>query len=148
MAGSRIRQKWEWMASDTWKGKWKNLKKEHILTAVLLGAILLVIAIPTSSDKQKKAYGLRGNPSINVSEEGALLEQQLEHAFAQMEGVGEVDTTIFLEPFADDHTSPEIRGILVLSAYGDDPVVRLKIQETVMTLFQIDAHRIKVMKMK
>ena len=55
---------------------------------------------------------------------------------------------ITLEPLVDDREAPEIRGVLVVAESGDNPVEILKIQETVMTLFQIDAHRIKVMKLK
>lgn len=119
----------------------KSIKKEHLITGLLFGLLLLIIAVPTSSDKKEKE-------TENVSKNSALLEKQLEDALMQIEGIGVVDTTIMLEPFADAHTSPEIRGILVVASSGDDPVETLKIQQTVMTLFQIDAHKIKVMKMK
>lgn len=122
------------------KNIWKKIKKEQLITGLLFGVLLLVIAIPTSSDKMEEAE--------NVSESGALLEKQLEDALMQIEGIGTVDATIMLEPFVDDHASPEIRGVLVVATSGDNPVETLKIQETVMTLFQIDAHKIKVMKMK
>lgn len=119
----------------------KSIKKEHLVTGLLFGLLLLIIAVPTGSDKNEKE-------TENVSKNSALLEKQLEDALMQIEGIGDVDATIMLEPFADEHTSPEIRGILVVASSGDDPVETLKIQQTVMTLFQIDAHKIKVMKMK
>ena len=119
----------------------KNMKKEHLITGLLFGLLLLIIAIPASSDKNEYE-------TENVSKNSALLEKQLEDALMQIEGIGIVDATILLEPFADEHTSPEIRGILVVASSGDNPVETLKIQQTVMTLFQIDAHKIKVMKMK
>lgn len=121
------------------KGIWKKIKKEQLITGLLFGVLLLVISIPTSSNKKE---------TENVSKNSALLEKQLEEALMQIEGIGVVDATIMLEPFADDHSSPEIRGILVVASSGDDPVETLKIQQTVMTLFQIDAHKIRVMKMK
>ena len=123
------------------KNLWKNIKKEQLITGLLFGVLLLVIAIPTSSEKEEET-------SANVSANSALLEKQLEEALMQIEGIGVVDATIMLEPFVDDHSSPEIRGILIVATSGDNPVETLKIQETVMTLFQIDAHKIKVMKMK
>lgn len=123
------------------KNLWKNIKKEQLITGLLFGVLLLVIAIPTSSEKEEET-------SANVSANSALLERQLEEALMQIEGIGVVDATIMLEPFVDDHSSPEIRGILIVATSGDNPVETLKIQETVMTLFQIDAHKIKVMKMK
>lgn len=123
------------------KNIWKKIKKEQLITGLLFGVLLLVIAIPTSSKEKEQE-------TANVSESSALLEKQLEDALMQIEGIGTVDATIMLEPFVDDHSSPEIRGILVVATSGDNPVETLKIQETVMTLFQIDAHKIKVMKMK
>ena len=123
------------------KNRWKHVKKEQLITGLLFGVLLLVIAIPTSSEK-------KDTETANVSENGALLERQLEDALMQIEGIGVVDATILLEPFTDDHSASEIRGILIVASSGDNPVETLKIQETVMTLFQIDAHKIKVMKMK
>ena len=39
-------------------------------------------------------------------------------------------------------------GVLVCAQGGGDPVVVQNIQEAVMALFQVDAHKIKIMKMK
>lgn len=43
---------------------------------------------------------------------------------------------------------PEIRGVLVVAQGGGDPVAVQQIQEAVMALFRVEAHKIKVMKMK
>ena len=43
---------------------------------------------------------------------------------------------------------PEIRGVLVIAKGGDDPALVQQIQEAVMALFHVDAHKIKVLKMK
>ena len=112
-----------------------------MITGLLAGILLLIIGVPTGSDEKEKG-------TENVSKNSALLEKQLEEALMQIEGIGIVDATTLLEPFTGEHTAPEIRGILIVASSGDDPVETLKIQQTVMTLFQIDAHRIKVMKMK
>ncbi len=45
-------------------------------------------------------------------------------------------------------TTPEIRGVVVVAQGGNDPVIVQQIQEAVMALFHVDAHKIKVMKMK
>lgn len=119
----------------------RNIKKEHLTVGLLAGILLLIIGMPSGSGAEKKE-------TENVSKNSALLEKQLEDALMQIEGIGTVEATILLEPFADEYASPEIRGILVVASSGDNPVEALKIQQTVMTLFQIDAHRIKVMKMK
>ncbi len=51
-------------------------------------------------------------------------------------------------PYVIQETYPEIRGVLVVAEGGDDPVVVQQIQEAVMALFRVEAHKIKVMKMK
>ena len=43
---------------------------------------------------------------------------------------------------------PEIRGVLVVAQGGDDPALVQQIQEAAMALFHVEAHKIKVLKMK
>ena len=117
-------------------------KKDKILLCFLVGLLLLVIAVPT------KDTSVQSVSTETISTNAALLESQLEQVLVQIEGIGTVEAMVTLEPLVDDREAPEIRGVLVVAQSGDDPVQILKIQEAVMTLFQIDAHRIKVMKMK
>ncbi len=65
------------------------------------------------------------------------------------------ESTVFEEredgsqvPYVASETYPEIRGVLVVAQGGDDPVVVQQIQEAAMALFHVEAHKIKVMKMK
>lgn len=51
-------------------------------------------------------------------------------------------------PYVVSENYPEIRGVLVVAQGGDQPVIVQEIQEAVMALFDVDAHKIKVMKMK
>lgn len=51
-------------------------------------------------------------------------------------------------PYVVQETTPEIRGVVVVAKGGGDPVVQRQIQEAVMALFHVEAHKIKVMKMK
>ena len=51
-------------------------------------------------------------------------------------------------PYISSETYPEIRGVLVVAKGGGDPVIVQQIQEAVMALFHVDAHKIKVLKMK
>jgi len=45
-------------------------------------------------------------------------------------------------------TLPQVRGVLVIAEGGGDPVIIEEIQEAVMALFHLEAHKIKVMKKK
>lgn len=115
-------------------------KKNKVLLCFLAGIFLLVLTLPTKEKKETSEE--------TISTNAALLEGQLEQVLTRIEGIGAVETMITLEPLVDDRESPNILGVLVIAESGDDPVQILKIQESVMTLFQIDAHRIKVMKLK
>jgi len=133
----------------------KNGTKDKMVLCFLAGILLLVIAIPVGDKKESKSADVERflsngitKESTGISDNASLLESQLEQMLSQIEGIGQVKAMITLEPFVDDHEAPEIRGVLVVSEHGDDPIQILKIQETVMTLFQIDAHKIKVMKLK
>ena len=65
------------------------------------------------------------------------------------------ETTVYEEtqngsqiPYVSSEIYPEIRGVLVIAKGGDDPALVQQIQEAVMALFHVDAHKIKVLKMK
>ena len=51
-------------------------------------------------------------------------------------------------PFVISEEFPAVRGVLVVAEGGDNPVVVQEIQEAVMALFDVEAHKIKVKKMK
>ncbi len=51
-------------------------------------------------------------------------------------------------PYVVQTSLPEVQGVLVLAEGGDDSTVRLDIVEAVQVLFDLDAHKIKVVKKK
>ena len=51
-------------------------------------------------------------------------------------------------PYISSSTYPEIRGVIVVAQGGGNPVIVQQIQEAVIALFHIEAHEIKVLKMK
>lgn len=122
-----------------------GLKKDKVILCFLAGILLLVAVVPTKNNMDRSASD---TDTAVVSDNAALLGKQLEQILAEISGIGEVRVAVTLEPFIDDRETPEIRGVVVVAQSGDDPIQILKIQEAVMTLFQIDAHKIKVMKMK
>lgn len=151
----------------------KNWNKQQWLILLLLGLILLVAAIPTKNQlsqevsesgdvRQEEAGGISPSSSSGSSyatsqafPEKAALEQQLEDLLRQVEGIGNVRAMLMLEgssdsiaAFSGENTTSSISGVLIVAEGGDNPVVVRDIQEAVMALFQIEAHKIKVMKMK
>jgi len=51
-------------------------------------------------------------------------------------------------PYVVKENSPEIEGVVIAAQGGDRPVVVQSITEAVQALLQIEAHKIKVLKMK
>ena len=50
-------------------------------------------------------------------------------------------------PYVTKEVLPKVEGVLVVAEGGDDPRVISDISDTVMALFRVEAHKIKVVKM-
>lgn len=134
----------------------KQFGKNQWLVLVLLGLLLVIIAMPTG-----RTLGSASSPDVLVANPDATeeivasdLEIRLEKLLEQVEGVGQVQVMVYPENERGSFTSLDnfeggaIRGALIVAEGADNPVTVQKIQEAVMALFQVDAHKIKVMKMK
>lgn len=82
------------------------------------------------------------------------LERKLESVLGAAKGVGSVQVLLMTggqetsAGLAAREEENEIKGILVVAQGADDPVTVQNIQQAVMALFQVEAHKIKIMKMK
>lgn len=70
-------------------------------------------------------------------------------------GNGSEEETVLIEdsdrnssPYVIQEKEPEIEGVVVVCSRGDDSVIKREITEAVGALFQIESHKIKVMKGK
>ena len=182
---------------------WRSRKKEQLLTALLVAAILLLAFWPTKSredtdeEEAVQIMPLETGQTTTATDERENLENQLKRILQQVEGVGMVDVAITLEstgsktvekdtpdssssseksgggeseksenrsiqeetvyledadgtktPYVIKETMPEVRGVLVIAQGADDLSIVEEIKEAAMALFHLDAHKIKVMKMK
>lgn len=50
-------------------------------------------------------------------------------------------------PFVSKELLPKVEGILIVASGGDNQKVKQNISEAVLVLFQVEAHRIKIVKM-
>lgn len=122
--------------------KLKSLKKSDWIVIGLIGILILILAIPT---EQGKDNIITDSDSINVSYDNIYaseLESRLMNILSQMEGVGDVSVMITAE---DDGYG--ITGVVVVAQGAGESGVAVQISEAVMTLFKVEAHRIKVIKM-
>lgn len=51
------------------------------------------------------------------------------------------------KPFVSKELLPKVEGILIVASGGDNQKVKQNISEAVLALFQVEAHRIKIVKM-
>ena len=111
--------------------------------------VLAVAAMPVSSKQQKK--NTAGEQSEDMQK--SVLEEKLEAFLENTEGVGKVQVILMTDEKKDRQSfynseTIQVTGVLISAEGGGNPVVVQNIQEAVMALFQVDAHRIRIMKMK
>lgn len=118
---------------------------------LLVGILLTVIALPTGSDRSK-GLGSAGEEEESGLTEKEKLERNLEKMLSNMEGVGQVQVLLTMEETKDLFTgkskSGQVQGVLIVAQGADNPVIVHNIQQSVMALFQVEAHKIRIMKMK
>lgn len=129
----------------------KGMTKQQWIVILLLGLLLSVIALPVSKKSSiPKQTILMDNSTQSTDEIQSSLERRLQNILENVEGVGEVKVMLMTEEQQGIYRSgeTEVRGVLIAAEGASDPVVVQKIQQAVMALFQIEAHKIKIMKMK
>ena len=126
---------------------------------LLLGLLLTVIALPVSNKKDSSSYGTKSSSLfVDTSEESieaeqTALEKKLEDLLSQVKGVGKVRVILMMGEEKDSSSfyssgNQAVTGVLIAAEGADSSVVSRYIVEAVMALFQVEAHKIKVMKMK
>ena len=126
---------------------------------LLLGLLLTVIALPVSNKTDSSSTEEKSSPfftDASYEEQTAqrsLLEEKLEELLSQVEGVGKVRVVLMTGEQKDGSSfyssgNQAVTGVLIAAEGADNSVVSRNIVEAVMALFQVEAHKIKVMKMK
>ena len=112
---------------------------------LLLGILLLVAGLPVSKKNS--------NSTVVQSSEKTRLECRLEELLSGVEGVGNVEVIIMTGTEGNESgfsmsSQMEVTGVLVAAQGAGSAVTVQNIQQAIMALFQIDAHKIRIMKMK
>lgn len=104
------------------------------------------------SHKEESGTGLPAQTQTETAQVSkSELETKLEALLSNVEGVGKTEVILMTTQESGSFSSSEelkVTGVLISAEGGDNFVTVSKIQEAVMALFQIEAHKIKVMKMK
>ena len=124
---------------------------------LLLGLLLTVIALPVSDKKDSSSPEIKNSSfftdTSNEQEERSVLEKKLEDLLSQAEGVGKVRVILMTGVDKDSESfyssgNEAVTGVLIAAEGADNSVVSRNIVEAVMALFQVEANKIKVIKMK
>lgn len=137
----------------SWKEKWITGGRNKWLILILGGLLLIVISLPASSKKENSESRIVLLEEENVELEKTQLETKLEVLLKTVEGVGNAEVMLMTgnteeNGFYVSSAPVKVTGVLIAAEGADDYTVVRNIQEAVMALFQVDAHKIKVMKMK
>ncbi|MDF2941782.1 MAG: hypothetical protein K0S01_640 [Herbinix sp.] len=131
---------------NTYRTEMEN-KLESILRKVSgIGEVEVMITLKASEEK----VPLKDNPSTQES----LNEVDGEGGSRTNSNVKSEESTVLVpnedgnsEPYIIKVIEPEIEGVLVIAEGGDDVYIKMDIMETAEVLFDVPAHKVKVMKM-
>ena len=138
---------------DSLKSRLLKMGWQQWATLLLVGLLLVVLALPVSDEGEKKNKTSLLEEEETNSAAKSELETKLEDLLSKVEGVGKVQVLLMTgqekDPMVfDTGEGTKVTGVLIAAEGADDSVTVSNIQQAVMALFQIEAHKIKVMKMK
>ena len=142
---------------------WSKIKKEYIIIAIVLGAVLMLFAKTGSDDSaalgEEKTYdssffdiNTEDSSEAEISAYLSYIKASLLRCLGQMKGVGKAEVFLTVEASTDNIYSngkvPAVQGVLIVAEGADDPLIVKDITEACEALFSISVHKIKVVKMK
>lgn len=111
-----------------------------------VGSVQVAITLETTGKKTVEKDV--PDSSSSLSSTGGDGSQESTSASAEEKTVYTTESDGAQIPYVVSETLPQVRGVLVIAEGGGDPVIIEEIQEAVMALFHLEAHKIKVMKKK
>lgn len=134
------------VTDDTYEALMEK-RLENVLSKVDgVGKVQVMITLKSSSEKVVK--------SDQPYTKSTTVETDSEGGSRSVTEISQSDTTVYMEddegnsvPYVVKELEPEIQGVAIIAQGGDDPVIVSNITNAVEALFQVSAHKIKVMKM-
>lgn len=146
----------------------KSIKNIELYAALLLGVIVLVVVLTTSSAKADKTL----EDTTDFDEYITAMENKISSVLGKMEGCGSVQVAISYsstdekvyayetvvtgsnsttsivkvngQPLVVKTLTPEITGVVVVVSGGNDPALRAKIKQVVVTLLGVSIDKVQV----
>lgn len=133
--------------ADTYAGE-LELRLEELLRAMDgVGEVKAMVTLEGSGEKvvEKDRPGSREqlseNDSAGGSRENTVQESQETTVYATDNGGSK-------EPYVKQQLEPKVAGVTVVAEGGGNPSVQKNISDVIQALFGVEAHKIKVVKMK
>ncbi len=110
-----------------------------------VGQVEVMITMASSSEKILGADSESESESVKESDSQGGSRSTVQNRSSQTAIYDNKDNSQGA-PYVTKELTPEVAGVIVIAEGGDDPVVVQNILEAVQALFEIDTHKIKVMK--
>lgn len=126
--------------------QYMETRLEKILAEISdVGEVEVMITLESSAEKvvekdrssqQERVTESAGEDESRISENATSSETSV---YEQSDGTGDT-------PYVSKEISPRVQGVLVVAEGGDLALVKQNITEAVQALFDIDTHKIRIMK--
>lgn len=133
----------------------RNLKKTDWLLVAGIGFFILLLAVPVGEKNNTSSIVKTDSLLSENSKESdrKQLENELSELLIAIPGVGQNKVMITFKEMEEadlfmHQQSLAVEGVVIAAEGGDDSVVAKEILDIVMSLFPIEAHKIKIVKMK
>lgn len=125
----------------------ENKLKSVLMQVAGVGNVRVMITLESSAETvvEKDIPNTRNTSSESDSAGGTRTSMDLTSTEETVYVTNESGTQV---PYVVKEMEPQIKGVVIVAQGGDNPLVITSITEAAQALFQIEAHKIKVMKMK
>lgn len=131
-----------------------NYLEQHLAETLSMiegaGKVTVMITLKSSSEKVvEKDLNLSDEHVTEAdSQGGTRTTRNSDHEETTVYGSGNENSSNEEEPYVSKEISPQVEGVLVVASGGGNAIVKENITEAVQALFQIDTHKIRIMKME
>lgn len=136
-------------------GRMRDLKRADWFFVAGIGFFILLLAMPIGEKTNTKSIVKTDSLLSEDSKESyrKQLENELSELLVAIPGVGQNKVMITFKEMEEadlfmHQQSLAVEGVVIAAEGGDDSVVAKEILDIVVSLFSVEAHKIKIVKMK
>ena len=130
--------------------KYMERKLKHVLSKVSgVGEVEVMVTLRSTSEKVVEKDEEKESETVTEqdSQGGTRTTSRNSSSGTTVFGEDGSGTSSGQEPYVTKELTPIVEGVVVIAQGGDEPVTVQNITEAVQALFNVDTHKIKVMKL-